>query len=117
MAGSIPAVKKGDGDTVSITGPHYNNGGMAMTEQEAKQKWCPFVRQQFIESSKTIADNRGCVSNKDKSQADWRCIASGCMAWRWRKATDNQWLENGVVMVGFHKDKDGNPLGRCGLAK
>lgn len=55
-----------------------------MTEDEAKTKWCPFVRL-HIEGrapSFTVAPNR--------EQRGTHCIASACMAWR----TRHQWLDN-----------------------
>ena len=50
-----------------------------MTEEEAKTKWCPFVRQAqngTIWSSNRWGDSR--------NPQPCRCIASECMAWRWR---------------------------------
>lgn len=45
-----------------------------MTEEEAKAKWCPFVRyQDNYEGHAAI--------NRGGTGAD-RCIASACMAWR-----------------------------------
>lgn len=45
-----------------------------MTEDEAKQKWCPMVRhsEQGVGGSYNVP-----------SQAGFNCIASGCMMWRW----------------------------------
>ena len=54
-----------------------------MTEEEAKKKWCPFARQMVsidqLENPVAIASaNR---FHKDKIAG---CLASRCMAWRWR---------------------------------
>jgi hypothetical protein len=50
-----------------------------MTEEEAKSKWCPFVRFAMHEGDGTGAANRA-----DIDMPHWnRCCASDCMAWRW----------------------------------
>ena len=46
-----------------------------MTEEEAKQKWCPMVRITIGETD--ACDNRG---NKNGDLAT-KCIASDCMMW------------------------------------
>lgn len=47
-----------------------------MTENEAKTKWCPFVRIAVLDGA-----NRGSVSDHDMPLA--KCIGAACMAWRW----------------------------------
>lgn len=49
-----------------------------MTEDEAKQKWCPFVQAVGEFGSYT---NRGDFKKT--------CLASGCMAWRWNELKGN----------------------------
>lgn len=70
-----------------------------MTEDEARQKWCPFVRVAYPESI------GGCnVINRlynTPSPGPCRCIASGCMAWRW---------EEGAPVLSY------TGHGFCGLA-
>ena len=46
-----------------------------MTEQDALQKWCPFVR---VPAYKT-STNRTATGDADES---FRCLGSQCMAWR-----------------------------------
>ena len=67
-----------------------------MTEDEARQNWCPFVRL-GIHHDKTW-DNRG---NDYHHQ---QCIASDCMAWRWDEFI-NITPEADVIREGY-----------CGLA-
>ncbi len=56
-----------------------------MTEDEAKTKWCPFAPArvvQYVDSTQTL--------RQEAMMADDRislgCIASACMAWRWKYA-------------------------------
>lgn len=49
-----------------------------MTEEEARKKWCPAYRV----SSGGYQDNRKDVG---------RCLASGCMAWRWYVFAKGGW--------------------------
>lgn len=79
-----------------------------MTEDEAKTKWCPFVR-----FHGTPSDD--CVPNRSGSFSDTtRCLGSECMAWREKKVwqapevrTSKNPAEDAVlVVIG----------GYCGLA-
>ena len=47
-----------------------------MTEEEAREKWCPLVR--FTED--------GFNNRSNAADSDSRCIGSGCMWWGWRDA-------------------------------
>jgi hypothetical protein len=55
-----------------------------MTEDEAKMKWCPFVRSpQAVATNVDVAMVGGC--NRDDLGHRFErmnCIASACMAWR-----------------------------------
>lgn len=50
-----------------------------MTEEEAKTKWCPFVRHTSSNGEDHAANRWG----KSLSPEDCRCIGSQCAAWRW----------------------------------
>ena len=56
-----------------------------MTEEEAKQKWCPFANVYVAYQGTGASGNRG-LSDTSTAQ-DWKgkalCIGSACMAWRW----------------------------------
>ena len=59
------------------------------TEDEAKERWCPFARAIVLEQTQTIpSHNRVVKQNSDDSAdeswspIDCRCISSQCMAWR-----------------------------------
>lgn len=53
-----------------------------MTEDEAKTKWCPFVRA-VLPGTTLPAGNRGVGPDGTEGVKGARCIASACMAWRW----------------------------------
>ncbi len=75
-----------------------------MTEDEAKTKWCPFVRRQF--DYQTVAVNRTArVGQTDELPHQALCIGSECMAWR--KFT--------TLQINARHDED-EWMGYCGLA-
>jgi hypothetical protein len=84
-----------------------------MTEDEARQKWCPFARiAKFVRNTET-GEPTGVVASGNRFLAadgplsDAPCIASQCMAWRW-----NAIVAPGVEGVaGVKLD-----VGYCGLA-
>lgn len=52
-----------------------------MTEEEARTKWCPFVRIGNYLSGGSL--NRAANGDIDNAM---KCIASECMGWRWINA-------------------------------
>jgi len=48
-----------------------------MTEDEAKEKWCPHVR--LVVGEPTL----GACNENRPSHTGYNCIASGCMMWNW----------------------------------
>lgn len=60
-----------------------------MTEDEAKTKWCPFVRVVIGPDNPTwqggMLTNRGAIPADNR---DTLCIGSQCMAWRWTRSPD-----------------------------
>ena len=80
-----------------------------MTEDEAKQRWCPFVRM----SPRSAIDNRG---SNHPNPGNVNCIGSACMAWR---ATDNEIKANPESPVEHGRARDASDYvsaGYCGLA-
>lgn len=51
-----------------------------MTEDEARQKWCPFGEDP---DPLIQMDAGGNIIREVRSKSRARCIASDCMAWRW----------------------------------
>lgn len=58
-----------------------------MTDDEAKTKWCPFVRYSASSSSYPTANRWKQSAPPEEPHAlnpvPCRCIAADCMAWRW----------------------------------
>lgn len=68
----------------------------AMTEDEAKTKWCPFARYPAV-----VADpgaNVGYPNPAVASNANSRCIGSACMAWCEVDAMDERVLAEDDAM-------------------
>lgn len=64
-------------------------GGMLLTEEEAKTKWCPMSRME--------GNNRHWGSQKYISS----CIASECMMWRWSDERGKTPDGDRVYITGF----------------
>lgn len=67
-----------------------------MTEDEAKTKWCPFVR---FAGDEGIVSNRPVVTENDITL----CIGSACMAWR-------------IVKFQMGANREPESHGYCGIA-
>lgn len=76
-----------------------------MTEDEAKTKWCPFVRVVHVGELKINSGNRiyNAVSDQTITDGPACCIGSECMAWRIRYFGDD--VKEGELELGY-----------CGLA-
>lgn len=100
-----------------------------MTEDEAKAKWCPFIRMTADGPGEWHTNRAGGDSPGDASS--YRCIASACMAWRLdsaRSGTDDLIREiknyraqhlcdllTAKLAVEARRPKP-EPSGYCGLA-
>lgn len=60
---------------------------MGLTEEDAKTKWCPFVRYHVRAGEHEISGNRAELAGMDTSAVT--CIASRCMVWTWWEKTDH----------------------------
>ena len=67
-----------------------------MTEDEAKQKWCPMVRFNPPDGENNRSPDHGGLNNA-------RCIASECAVWKWSSK--------------FHTTMESIEDGRCGLIR
>lgn len=91
-----------------------------MTEDEAKTKWCPFVRivrlEPLPEQTKDWVHVSGVNTDalgRCRIPASCTCIASACMAWRW--------IDDGFRWDGpgaWPQTNPGKPAqGYCGLSE
>ena len=80
-----------------------------MTEDEARTKWCPFVRI-AVSSKDAPARNR----HPNGTFLECTCIASECMAWRVKHIVSDV-LHDGEGKTTTYAS--GEAGGYCGLAK
>ena len=67
-----------------------------MTEAEAMKKWCPFARVLLPvnQSGNRVSTFHKRIAGEsdrkhyEEQEADCKCLASGCMAWRWSEHGD-----------------------------
>jgi hypothetical protein len=58
---------------------------MLLTEAEARQRWCPFSR--VADRHGGVNRGLGIVEDNVLWPSQCVCIASACMAWRWKEYT------------------------------
>lgn len=66
---------------------------MLMTEDQASTKWCPHARQSAEDFSTYNRMEDGTVSES------CLCVASGCMAWRWKRVRDDEGSADGGAAI------------------
>lgn len=85
-----------------------------LTEEEAKEKWCPFARVREANQGSAAAVNIRSLGTPSLV----RCIASECMAWRgktqWRPRSDYPWEDGKAESSGPNVQE--RIVGHCGLA-
>lgn len=102
-------------------------GPMLFTEDEARQRWCPFARVAFIggvganrvSSLQQKAAERQAEQGDDRDlkyfaeqRRDTNCMASGCMAWRLYQV----WLPSVHEQGTTGAAPESRTYGYCGLA-
>lgn len=71
---------------------------MILTQEEARQKWCPQARVVHENGDGTLFTAGNSFGDGCRSVAT-RCIASECMAWKWLMSTQHG--------TGANMDKEG----------
>jgi hypothetical protein len=92
---------------------NMGNSTIAIAEDEARRKWCPFGPTHH----KPGSSHAGAPEVDDLKSAS-RCIAGACMAWRWSEPWTSSTEEgHGGDLVLRLSRKPGDPMvGFCGLA-
>lgn len=89
-----------------------------MTEEEAKTKWCPFVRITPETDNYNPITNRNVGTGDDDTDMGKEvcCIGSRCMAWRWAPVIPAFAPETHAIIDTPWKAADANQTdGYCGL--
>ena len=84
-----------------------------MTEDEARTKFCPFARIAHVSAPTGGNRHYGGVGAEENLCMITRCIASDCMAWRWRQEFTGTISNEDGGIAGLTIDTE---IGYCGLA-
>jgi hypothetical protein len=85
---------------------------VTVTEEEAKNKWCPEARVGVYAGNGGVSVNRN-----PETEDEIRCIGSACMMWRWLRSVDEESLQKDILLELYTKDADAmRVLGYCGKA-
>lgn len=99
-----------------------------LTEEEAKKKWCPFVRHEGDKGgswNRTVSAMKrifGWDGGNPYPEETCNCIASECMAWRFKphewkhKAHGGDWIDTQETDGYGRKGEKLPTVGYCGLA-
>lgn len=85
---------------------------MILTEEQARTKWCPFVRFHGTPSDDSISNRHGWFDNDNPGMS--RCIGSVCMAWRMKLSPATERKAEAEFRKGGQRI--GEAEGYCGLA-
>ena len=80
-----------------------------MTEDEAKTKWCPFVRVMALDPR-----NGGNPAINRQDYDNFNCIGPACMAWRWNDTSE--WIARAEAEFRRTGRRIPKTDGYCGLA-
>ncbi len=93
-----------------------------MTEDEAKQRWCPFIRLTADGNGEWHINRDPSIPSSPGDTQAYRCIGSACMAWRETRVTeffhkvDRTRIRPGeLYMRGNAEERERVVGGYCGL--
>ena len=96
---------------------------MLLTESEAKTKWCPHVRIQFVgQAANRIGEFNFRIASAadreyfDNQQKDCNCIASACSQWRWADKAPFSGVPRTQAECDELNTRQAPRRGYCGLA-
>lgn len=82
---------------------------MPMTEEQARTKWCPMVRGQMMTAVDgglaPVGSGHNRLIHMDVQQFEAGgggplcCVASECMAWRWKRVRDDEGSADGGAAI------------------
>jgi hypothetical protein len=68
---------------------------MLVTEEQAREKWCPFVRfdnegcnRHHVQAHRMLETGEQVARYSNDNPVYARCVASECMAWTWKSELD-----------------------------
>ncbi|CAB4223482.1 hypothetical protein UFOVP1670_73 [uncultured Caudovirales phage] len=86
-----------------------------MNEETAKTKWCPMVRANLnMAPPRPLRAPGPNDLPLDRNPPESRCIASACMMWKWRNATEG--ADGKLYMPAQSESENRQPYGYCGLS-
>lgn len=95
-----------------------------MTEDEAKNKWCPFARVASLDDDREDVSARNRWSRDGETKwgpvAGAACIGSACMAWQWEQEANQpallDWAHGDMAAPAPPSTRQSTVAGFCGLA-
>jgi hypothetical protein len=78
-----------------------------VTEEEAKTRWCPFVRLTADGQGEWHVNRDPSLPSSPGDTQAYRCIASACMAWRWLPAPE---VQSKLVAIRDYREQHNTDL-------
>jgi len=92
---------------------------MSITEEQAREKWCPMVRYTFHSTDSSANRWKQSLPPNEPHALNplpCRCIAPECMMWRWHFEQTNKQPSNSMSWPPVEPTYSQTYKGYCGLA-